>query len=397
MGPGRPVLQPRFSGTAEDPLEDAELKIAWCYDLNACRTPTGVTRHALAQFERLSARSDLAVRPVFGRVTIAEGAEFRRQSIAGLPVAELPLTFKNMLRWWRLVPYPAVELFSGPVDWIYAPAEFLLPARRARRAVTSHDILQDTQAGPKRLGLLNRTFAAADLVCSVSQFNTDRLLEQFPGCRDRVARVPNAAEDLFFEPAPDHERGAVRTDLGLPEDMPYLLSVANFQPRKNLVRLIRASGRLAEVRQGELALVLAGAGADREAIEIRETIATLGPRAIVKTPGYRQGPRLRAIYAEALALVFPSLCESFGIPAVEAMAQGAPVALADSTALPEIAENAGWYFNPTDESEIEGTIRALLADPSERARRAELGKAIAAKYRWEVSNNLLVAAMRRSS
>jgi alpha-1,3-rhamnosyl/mannosyltransferase len=110
-------------------------------------------------------------------------------------------------------------------------------------------------------------------------------------------------------------------------------------------------------------------------------------------PGYRQGQALRAAYAEATALVFPSLCESFGIPAVEAMAQGTPVALADSTALPEIGGEAGWYFNPTSEEALTATLRRLLDDGQERARRVVLGRSIAAGYNWQAANDRLVAAL----
>ena len=99
---------------------------------------------------------------------------------------------------------------------------------------------------------------------------------------------------------------------------------------------------------GELALVMLGTGAEDEARPLREAIAAVGRKAIIRMPGYRQGKILRAAYAEATALVFPSLCESFGIPVVEAMAQGIPAALADSTALPEIGGAAGWYFNPRE-------------------------------------------------
>ena len=101
-----------------------------------------------------------------------------------------------------------------------------------------------------------------------------------------------------------------------------------------------------------------------------------------------------AAYAEASALVFPSTCESFGIPAVEAMAQGIPVALADSTALPEIGGEAGWYFDPRDEEAIAGALRELLGRHAERDRRVEVGRAIAQQYRWQAANDRLVEALR---
>jgi alpha-1,3-rhamnosyl/mannosyltransferase len=286
---------------------------------------------------------------------------------------------------------------TGPADWVYCPAEYLVPTRHARRAVTSHDVLQHLKfQPPKNRELLASAFRKADLILSVSQFNTQQLLAAFPWCANRVAYVPNAAEDLFFEPATTQERLQVRADLGLPAGVPYLLSVANFQPRKNLLRLIRAAAALPEVAAGELALVLLGTGAEDEARPLRKAIGEIGGRALIRMPGYRQGKVLRAAYSESTALVFPSLCESFGIPVVEAMAQGIPAALADSTAMPEIGGAAGWYFNPESEAAITAAMRSLLDHSEERARRVALGRTIALRYRWQTANDLLVTALAAS-
>lgn len=368
-------------------------RVAWLYDMDACYAPTGVTRHALAQLERLSRRDGFAVTAVTGRISRPEGREYW-ESLGRLARREVPARTRDLLRWWRVAPAPAMEWIAGRVDWVYCPAEFRVRTRRAKVAVTSHDVLQGFKFGSERLRRNTSTaFRRADLVLSVSHFNTARLLEAVPECAGKVAFVPNGAEDIYFEPTPGADRAAVRADLGLPEGLPYLLSVANFQPRKNLARLIRAAATLPEVASGDLALVMLGSGVPEEERALRDEIARLGDRACVRLPGYRQGEALRAIYAESTALVFPSLCESFGIPVVEAMAQGVPVALADSTALPEIGGAAGWYFNPEDEESIAFTLRSLLDQPEERDRLSDLGRQIASQYRWEAANERLVAAL----
>ena len=287
-----------------------------------------------------------------------------------------------------------IEWWTGPIDWLYCPAEFLVPTRTARRAVTSHDVLQTLRfESPRRRDLLARVLEPADLILSVSRFNTEQLLDAFPACRGRVAYVPNGGRRPVFragsEPRPETgPRGpgsasegpvsAIRGELPAAEE-----PGASDQCRRPAARSrSRRSGVGAHrCRRQEAARPFARRGGRG------------GRRALIRMPGYRQGRALRAVYAEATALVFPSLCESFGIPAVEAMSQGLPIALADSTALPEIGGEAAWYFNPYSEDAIADSLRRLLDDSSERTRRAMLGRAIAGHYRWQNANDLLVEAL----
>ncbi len=264
------------------------MRVALIYDLDGCRGPTGVTRHALAQLERLARRPEVALTLIAGRMTEPDGLAYW-ESLGAMPRRELPVRARDALRWWRMASWPPVEWWSGAVDWVYSPAEYGVATRRARRAVTSHDVLQNLQGHPRVRQRLARTFERADLILSVSRFNTERLLRAFPACEGRVAYVPNGAEDLFFEPASERERASVRADLGLPPGVPYLLSVANFQPRKNLARLVRAASKLPEVARGELALVLLGTGSEAETQVLRGAIAAAGRRALIRMPGYRQG------------------------------------------------------------------------------------------------------------
>jgi alpha-1,3-rhamnosyl/mannosyltransferase len=362
--------------------------------MDACRGATGVTRHALAQRAALEQRPDVELLALTGRITDETGRDEWR-SWTAIPRRSLPLRTRDMLRFWRVAGIPTVDAWTGEVDWIYCPAEYLVAAARPRVAVTSHDILQDlTFGGPRRRALLRHVFRRADLVLSVSRFNSERLMEAFPECEGKVALVPNAPDDLFFEAPSAEEREQVRPRLGLPHEIPYLLSVANFQPRKNLTRLIRAAGRLSEVASGELALVLVGVGSPEETRVIEEAVDSLGAGPRIVMPGYLSGKRLRALYAEASALVFASTCESFGIPAAEAMAQDCPLALAGSTALPEVAGSAGWYFDPLDEEALTATLRALLDDQRRRQERVLLGRVRVQSFRWSDSCDRLIRGLR---
>ena len=109
----------------------APLRVMMLYDMDACHGPTGVTRHALAQLERLARRTDVALRLISGRMTHPDGLAYWA-SLEELPRSELPIRTRDLLRWWRIKPWPTIDWLAGPADWVYCPAEFAVPTRAGK-------------------------------------------------------------------------------------------------------------------------------------------------------------------------------------------------------------------------------------------------------------------------
>jgi alpha-1,3-rhamnosyl/mannosyltransferase len=141
---------------------------------------------------------------------------------------------------------------------------------------------------------------------------------------------------------------------------PYLLSVGNFLPHKNLPRLVEAYSMLPERLRSSTTLVLAGtpAGHGPARPVDRKTLVRPG----VFLPGFIAPADLPMIYAGATALVCPSLIEGFGLPVLEAMACGTPVVCARAGALPEVAGDAALYVDPLDVKSIAEGLRRILTD-----------------------------------
>jgi alpha-1,3-rhamnosyl/mannosyltransferase len=95
----------------------APLRVALVYDMDACRGPTGVTRHALAQLERLAQRTDVRLQVVSGRPTVPEGRAYW-DALGDLPRHALAARTRNVLRLWRIAGWPPIEHWTGPVDWV---------------------------------------------------------------------------------------------------------------------------------------------------------------------------------------------------------------------------------------------------------------------------------------
>lgn len=168
---------------------------------------------------------------------------------------------------------------------------------------------------------------------------------------------------------------------------PFLLHVGSLDKRKNLPRLIRAVKLLKDKGHHQLKLVLVGKASPKIFInneaEILATIQENGMQNLVVVTGYLQDEELGYLYRSALAYIFPSLYEGFGIPMVEAFQFQTPIAAANNSCLPEIGADAALYFDPLSEEAIANSIEMLINNPSIRIELTQKATNRLAIFSWK--------------
>ena len=295
-----------------------------------------------------------------------------KDAAEGLPTVEVkdpPLGRRGPLRIATMAlaarRTKAVTTHVAEFDVLHYPLTVPSPGTQAPTVVTLHDTQHRDL--PEFFGLARKSFRriaydraarGAAAVVVTSEFVRGRaveLLELDPG---RVHVVPHAIDHSVFT-------------IGDEEREPIVLYPARPWPHKNHTRLFEAFAVLRETRP-QLRLVLTGGGLDR--LEpLPEGVENLG-----SVPA----EHLASLYRRAACLVYPSLYEGFGLPVLEAMACGCPVAASSVGAIPETAGDAAVLFDPTD---VEAMIDAMLEADTRREELRERGLARAATYTWDES------------
>lgn len=281
------------------------------------------------------------------------------------------------------------EWFAGAHDLLHLP-EPALPLRSdGRVVVTAHDLMyvhHPQFLHPRWTERLLRgteaLAARADLWICVSEHTRDDLVRLYGVARGRTVVVPHGVDGSFAAAAGDVARArAVAERLGL-GGAPYFLFVGSVEPKKNLPALLEAYGRACA--RGGLRARLAIAG--RAAWGMPEADAALAAhpalRERVRFLGFVAQEDLPPLIAGARALALPSRYEGFGMPVLEAMAAGAPVACSDRGALPEVAGGAALLHDPDDLDGIAEQLARLDADDALCEDLRARGRARAAPFTW---------------
>jgi glycosyltransferase involved in cell wall biosynthesis len=219
---------------------------------------------------------------------------------------------------------------------------------------------------------------ARRLLCISAATEAD-LVDRFPAAAGKTAVVPLAADERFAAAHSPSELAAAAGRHGV-EPGGYVLAAGTLEPRKNLLRLIRAHAALpADLRAAQPLLLVGPRGWEAD-----EILAAAGrDAAAVRLAGYVPDDELAALYGGCTAFCYPSLYEGFGLPVLEALAAGAPTITSNLSSLPEVAGDAALYVDPRDEAAIAAALERLLRSPGERAKLGARGRARAAEFGWE--------------
>ncbi len=335
------------------------------------------------------------------RALIGPGSEHRFQlytnGSAHVPgISETPGTSIRAIpfpRLWTHVRLSA-EMLIRPPDVLFVPAHVLPLFHPRRSVVTIHDLgylrYPEAHREADRWYLDRSTrwnAAQATLVLADSQATKEDLAQAYGVAAAKVRVVYLGRDESLARVADPAGLTAVQARYGITG--PYLLYVGTLQPRKNLARLIEAFARLVgappapqDWGRGGLQLVLAGKKGWLYD-DLFAQVDRLGLAGRVLFPGYVADPDLPALLSGALAFVFPSLYEGFGLPVLEAGACGVPVITSTTSSLPEVAGDAALLVDPQDVDAIAAAMQRLVSDDALRAELSRRGLENVKRFSWE--------------
>lgn len=278
----------------------------------------------------------------------------------------------------------AIRAARDGIDLVHSLGTTSPIATRCPRVVTVHDLiyLHFPATFPRAARIALKTIVGpgarrSDRVIADSEAGKRDITTMLGVSADRIDVAHLGCNIVRTAGAPE---AAIRGALGL-ADRRICLCVSAALVHKNLETLIIAFGRLAH-RRPDLQLVIAG-HAGREMARLRALADATGSGERIALTGWISDTDLEGLYAIASCCVYPSLLEGFGLPVLEAMGRGVPLACSDASCLPEVAGDAAELFDARDGDALITAVERLLDDPPRAAELVRRGRERVTQFTWE--------------
>ncbi len=284
-----------------------------------------------------------------------------------------------------------VDVFFFPAVYSYFPI-----LNRTKVLLTLHDVIADhhpslifPNAKSKYFWKLKQRVAIkqADMVATVSEYSKKEIVKYFSLPESKIRLISEAARPVFKVLPTNNGFVTTLEKHGLRNGERFLLYVGGISPHKNLNTLIDAFKQIADSGDNKLKLVLVGDYKDDPFFsaypDLKAKVSKFGLEDRVIFTGFIPDEDLAYLYNAATLLVFPSLEEGFGLPAIEAMSCGTPVAASKTGSLPEVLGPVGRYFDPLKADEMAAVIRSVLNDESTRQQMKADGIERSQNFRWK--------------
>ena len=229
-----------------------------------------------------------------------------------------------------------------------------------------------------------RFLRKAKSIVTVSQFSKNDIVKHYKIQPGKIDVVYNGVKEIFH-PLTIQEKQTTKKKYT--EGKEYFIYLGAIQPRKNLIRLLKAFSIFKKRLQSNMKLVLVGRMKWKHD-EFYHLLQTYKYRKDVLLTGYLPEEELSALLGSTFALVYPSLFEGFGVPVAEAMKCNIPVLTSQKTSMEEIAGDAALYFNPNDHTDIADKMMMIYKDENLQKQLIEKGRQISGTYNWESAAEL---------
>ena len=360
------------------------MRVAFDEQIFAIQRYGGISR-VFAQLAR-----QFVLEPIDDVQVLAFNAPVVNRYLLDHPELSVPLGAKQAHNEWTALAHYLMRPQTHPRCEIvhnsfYLP-HGLAPVKGAKRIVTIHDMIPErlpqTRRRLDRLTLKQRYVRRADHIICVSQATRDDLEEIYGPLDVPVSVVHHGVDERFRPDVP-------RLDV-LPER--YVLFVGNRGQYKDARVLFEAFAHIAQDFPDLHLLCVGGSGLSLQEVQ---WLTECGIRDRV-SQRYLSDAEIASAYAHAEVFVFPSRFEGFGLPALEAMASGTPVVLANATSLPEVGADAAVYFTPGNTQELAGSLTSVLTDQTLQQQLIARGRERAATFTWHAAARKTAAVYRQA-